>query len=339
MKIIRSLVWIAALAALLYLAMLIFWPREYIVPAERVQTHFNHWKLETGSDIAYVFLQGDSSQKNQSTIIYLHGGPGAGITTREIETWKQIAGRGFDVYLYDQAGCGRSGRFENINDYTVERHRQDLKAIIAKTGAQKVILAGQSWGSILAVSFIAAHPELVEKLIITAPAPLQPANRSMESVPAPDSLKLRAPVFDYPRAKVREAPLRMKLNNYLLKKTGLRIVGDAEADNFAAWQTNELNRWMVCDSSKAVNAESTEGYYVSMMTSRSIARMNDDRTALSRLNIPVLVMKAQCDNQSWGYTAEYLQVFKNAEFVLIKDAGHNAFIEQPEDYVEAVVGF
>jgi proline iminopeptidase len=32
-----------------------------------------------------------------------------------------LADSGYDVYLYDQVGSGRSSRLENIRDYTVQK--------------------------------------------------------------------------------------------------------------------------------------------------------------------------------------------------------------------------
>jgi pimeloyl-ACP methyl ester carboxylesterase len=33
-------------------------------------------------------------------------------------------------------------------------------------------------------------------------------------------------------------------------------------------------------------------------------------------------MKGECDNQKWGFTNEYLELFKNSELKIIPGAGH-----------------
>ena len=67
--------------------------------------------------------------------------------------------------------------------------------------------------------------------------------------------------------------------------------------------------------------------------------MKDPRPALKASSIPILVMKGQCDNQKWGFTNEYLQVFKNHQLVIIPNAGHSISVEQPSLYLETIADF
>jgi len=46
-----------------------------------------------------------------------------------IEVLGKLSKDGFDVYLYDQIGCGLSARLQNVNEYTPPRHQKDLIAI------------------------------------------------------------------------------------------------------------------------------------------------------------------------------------------------------------------
>lgn len=319
------------------LVWLVFVPHSYDVEhlAERKGTQY--WQLSTGSRIGYTFLAGRGN-KYPFPLIYLHGGPGAGITEREVATYRKLADTGFDVYLYDQIGCGHSGRLADINGYTAERHERDLAAIIDKIGAPKVVLIGQSWGSILGTMYVADHPSQVERFIITAPAPLQPARKEMELIAAPDSLDLRKPYISPRLAQEKNGSLRVRMM-YALARRGIKLPGDREADEFATYLTTELNKSMVCDTANAVMAEGTEGLYVQLMTSKSLRNVKDRRKVIKQLQVPVLIMKAQCDNQPWGYTAEYLQTFPGCEFLFVKNAGHNIFLEQPDEYVRAIEVF
>lgn len=328
---------VALVAVALTILWLLFVPRDYGVKPLAERNGTRYWDLPTGSRIAYTYLAGAGEHKPYP-LIYLHGGPGAGITDREIETFKKLAAKGYDIYLYDQVGCGHSERLENIDEYTADRHRRDLEAIVKKINAEKVILVGQSWGSILAVIYLAENPSQVDKLVITAPAPIQPTNKSMGAVKAPDSLHLRAPYSSSKLAQMKSSGIRTRMMYYLAKH-GMKLVGDKQADAFATYLTNELNKSMVCDTANAVEAEGTEGLYVQYMTSRSLRKVKDPRAVIKTLSTPVLVMKAQCDNQPWGYTEEYLQLFPVHQFVLVKNAGHNIFLEQPEEYVNLIDEF
>jgi proline iminopeptidase len=75
------------------------------------------------------------------------------------------------------------------------------------------------------------------------------------------------------------------------------------------------------------------------MTIKSSASVKDPRPVLKKSNIPVLVMKGQCDNQKWGFTNEYLQLFTNHRFVLIQNAGYSISREQPDLYLKTINDF
>jgi proline iminopeptidase len=53
----------------------------------------------------------------------------------------------------------------------------------------------------------------------------------------------------------------------------------------------------------------------------------------------VLVMKGQCDNQKWGYTKEYLDLFPRGDLKIIPGAGHAIEVEQPGLYIRSIVDF
>lgn len=321
-----------------WMAYIFFYPRNYNVTLLKDRAGTKYWTLATGSRIAYTFVPAKGS-KHPYPVIYLHGGPGAGITDLEIKTLSRLSDYGYDVYLYDQVGCGHSARLENITEYSAERHKKDLKQIVQQTGAEKVILLGQSWGSILGGLFLAGNPDKVAKFVITAPAAIQPENHAYAAMAVPDSLQMNEPSFSTRKASLRAANARSKVMEFFVRQFDKKLAGDEEADKFATYYANFLNKSMVCDSMNAVIAEGTEGYYVHYMTRLSLGRVHDPRPKLMQSNVPVLIMKAQCDNQKWGYTSEYLDVFRNHEFAFIKNAGHNIFIEQPDEYIRVIKEF
>src|SRR5256885_7815657 len=103
----------------------IFYPRKYSVPQLQKRINTQYWNLSSGSKIGYTLIKAKSNFKSYP-IIYLHGGPGGHITDIDINVLSKLADSGYNVYLYDQIGSGQSERLNNINDYTVERHTEDL---------------------------------------------------------------------------------------------------------------------------------------------------------------------------------------------------------------------
>ena len=57
------------------------------------------------------------------------------------------------------------------------------------------------------------------------------------------------------------------------------------------------------------------------------------------IKVPVLVIKPACDYLPWSATAGYLSAFTQARLVMIPDAGHVAYLEQPALYTSLVNAF
>lgn len=328
----------AALACIAVYLMMVFIPRSYDVPQPSDREGTQYWHLSTGSRIAYWKLSAPTSGQPYP-IIYLHGGPGGFILDQNIRLLEPVSKDGYDVYLYDQVGSGLSERLPDINDYTAERHKQDLAEIIETIGAGKVILAGQSWGAILAALYAADHPDKVDKIIITGPGPIPPVRAELEETRAPDSLMLKKPPYSNRKANQQCANTRSKAMAWWARSIGIRIASDEEADAFQTYVNTQLNKSVVCDTSHAIRAEAGGGYYVQIKTIESLPHLADPRDKLRNSPIPILVIRGQCDSQPWGFANEYLELFPNHQLHIIPDAGHSAYVEQPELFQQAIRTF
>ncbi len=274
-----------------------------------------------------------------------------------------IAAEGYDVYLYDQVGSGWSDRLSNIRDYTAIRHKRDLEAIVKTIGAEKVILIGQSWGAILAALYTADKPQKVASLILTGPGPIQPGRSGLARIIAPDSLHLRSPYYTNHEGNELANNIRTRAMEMFASRFGKKLASDNEADDFANYLNRLVNRSVVCDTSRItamsprdeegmdVPAQASKnipyekqvsggaGFYAAVMTVRSFGSTPDPRPKLRNLPIPLLLMKGQCDNQPWGADKEYLDLFPNHRLVIVPDAGHGIYVEQPELYLETIKDF
>ncbi len=89
-------------------------------------------------------------------VVYLHGGPGAGVSPR--------ARRFFDpgryrAVLFDQRGCGRSTPFAELRENTTWDLVEDLERLREHLGIERWLVFGGSWGSTLALAYGERHPE------------------------------------------------------------------------------------------------------------------------------------------------------------------------------------
>ncbi len=96
-------------------------------------------------------------------IVFLHGGPGAGCS--------DILRRFFDpdsfrIILFDQRGAGRSSPFASTEKNTIPHLLQDIEQLREHLSIDKWHVFGGSWGSTLALSYAAKHPEQILSMIL-----------------------------------------------------------------------------------------------------------------------------------------------------------------------------
>jgi proline iminopeptidase len=320
------------------LIFIIFIPRSYDVPElkERAGTQF--WSLKTGSKIGYTLIEA-KGEKKPYPVIFLQGGPGAPVYDGNIRTLLILAEAGYDVYLYDQVGCGYSDRLKNIEEYTVERHKEDLEEIVEVIGSEKVILLGQSWGSMLAAEYIADNPGRVDKVIFTGPGYILPVNYSLAAITSPDSLNLKKPEYTNQQAREKIYNYRARVVEWCAKVFSYKLASDKEMDEFETILGQEMGKSTLCDPAKLGALENRSGYYSMVKTVQSFNSAKDIRPKLKNCPIPALIMRGQCDGIKWGFVTEYLDLFTNHQLIIIPDAGHSIVREQPEIYVNNIIEF
>lgn len=336
-KLLKFLKYIMLLSVVVCL-LLIFIPRTYDMPKANPRQGTQFWELPTGSKIGYFHITAKGTKK-LFPIIYLQGGPGGFISDYNIKTFTPLSENGYNIYLYDQIGSGQSARLSNISEYTPDRHKQDLEEIFKIIGSDKVILIGQSWGAVLATLFIADNPNSVEKIIFTGVPSIQPMRKELLDIKAPDSLHLKKPPYSNGEANEKTQNIRSSAATICARAFCIKLATDKEVDDFQTYRNQELNKATVCDTLKALEAESGGGFYAQVMTVKSFSEIKDPRTKLKDCKVPTLIMKGQCDSQPWGFVIEYLELFSNHTLKIIPDAGHSITVEQPEIYINTIRNF
>jgi len=313
-------------------------PIEYDVEPFRERKEIQYWNLEEDVKIGYTKVEKIISKK-KDPIIYLHGGPGGRVKDEVIEVLKPLSEQGHDLYFYDQIGSGHSTRLNDITQYSVERHREDLRKIIKKIGSEKVILIGHSWGACLATNFLQEYSERVSKIILTGPGPILPINKAVISEIPPDSLKLLEPEYSNKEGNEKAYNWRSKV---ILKWAYLfnsKLATDQEVDDFFTYLNQELSKSTDCNIEEQKKYEGGSGYYSHIMTVRSLSSVKNKRHRLKELDTPVLILRGQCDNQKWGYTKEYLELLVNSNLKIIGEVGHNITDKKGKEYLKLISEF
>tara|TARA_Y100001960_G_scaffold332583_1_gene433665 strand:+ start:1591 stop:2595 length:1005 start_codon:yes stop_codon:yes gene_type:complete len=87
-------------------------------------------------------------------VVFLHGGPGAGVTPNHRRFFDPDAYR---ILLFDQRGAGRSTPYAETVDNTTEHLISDMEALRVELGVGKWLVFGGSWGAMLAVSYASKY--------------------------------------------------------------------------------------------------------------------------------------------------------------------------------------
>jgi proline iminopeptidase len=95
--------------------------------------------------------------------IAVHGGPGGGASA---EMRRFFDPRRYRVILTDQRGCGRSTPFAELEENTTWDLVADMERLRERLGIARWLVFGGSWGSTLALTYAAMHPERVAGLVL-----------------------------------------------------------------------------------------------------------------------------------------------------------------------------
>lgn len=101
----------------------------------------------------------------KTPLLALHGGPGA---SHSYLLPLQALADERPVILYDQLGCGRADAPEDESAYSIQRSVEEVDAVRAALGLDRVALLGHSWGALLAVEYLCqGRGKGVERLVLS----------------------------------------------------------------------------------------------------------------------------------------------------------------------------
>lgn len=290
-------------------------------------------ELPSRARLAYVRITGAGA--GEIPIVVLHGGPCTPNMRSDIRYLRPLVDAGFDVYLYDQTGCGRSTRLVDPTGYSMASAVTDLEAFRQAVGAARVHLLGFSWGATLSAAYLAVHPERVEKAVLVSPGAM------IGGVSGPNVL------LDRLDAGARWAVFRESLwPRALLAWTLVQVnppaahtfASDAEMDARFRRLSAAAEPALYCDPSLSDTPDA--GFYAYAVLLRlDVAHAVDPHEALRHLTTPALVLKGSCDYLSWSSAVDYRDTLPAARMVYLPGAGHRLYAERPDAFVRTVAAF
>jgi pimeloyl-ACP methyl ester carboxylesterase len=304
-----------------------------VIPAENSR----YWHLPTGSTIAYQeFLPPANIAVKPEPIIFIHGGPGLRFAPFDTDAYRIYAADGYRVYLYDQAGSGASGRFPHIKEYSIARSVEDLEAIRLQLHVERMILIGHSWGSTLAASYMAKHPDRVSKVVFHSPGPIW-------------NLRDYYP-FEYNRTEAGKQsgdfpPFRFIAGLYLMEQNpdaAEDLLSQREAEEMLGPLEAGQANTVICKGDTAMLPPVIAGvkdqtdnpglnpYVTQRLIDQTTDPREDPRKALKGNNTPAILLVGECNFVPWSAALDYRQAFANLKVFYFPKAAHYIQFEQPE---------
>lgn len=102
---------------------------------------------------------------NGPAILSIHGGPGS---SSKVKQAMQFDLSRYQVILYDQRGCGKSVPQGSIEKNTTQDLVDDIERLRAQLAIDAWFVAGNSWGSTLALVYAQAYPKRVKGLLLSS---------------------------------------------------------------------------------------------------------------------------------------------------------------------------
>jgi proline-specific peptidase len=249
------------------------------------------------------------------TVIILHGGWGAEHSYL-ITPFLELADK-YHFVFYDQRGSLRSPCPDSL--ISVENHIEDIEQLRKELNLEKLLIIGHSMGTFLGMSYAEKYPDNVKGLVLIASVP---AKGSAEAVMESEKDVLKR----WERQEVLDT-----LKVYGLKVEDWSTYNSKRSSTlhritFAAINLHHVKNW---------RKEQSAFYYrqnAGMMAAMTHPENWDFTKILEKLQIPITVIQGDDDYISIKMNEEWVQEASNAELKVIKNAGHNCWIDNPEQF-------
>jgi proline iminopeptidase len=131
---------------------------------------YNEGKLKV-SDLHTIHYE-QSGNPQGKPVIFLHGGPGGGISPMYRQYFAPQLWR---IIIFDQRGCGQSTPYAELEENTTWDLVSDIEKLRQHLGIDRWVVFGGSWGSTLALAYSQTHPDRCKGLILRGIFMLRPS--------------------------------------------------------------------------------------------------------------------------------------------------------------------
>jgi proline-specific peptidase len=256
-------------------------------------------------------------------LLCLHGGPG--FTHNYMEALEDLADRR-RVIFYDQLGCGRSERPDDLTLWTVDRFVDELAAVRSGLRLDRLHLLGSSWGGMLAMQYVLDRTPRLESLVLCgSPASMIRWVRECDQLLLDQPTEIRETIRSHEERGFTDCP-----------EYAAAILG------FYRQHVCRLDPWP--EGLERSFAEAGLQVYHHMngpseFTVTGTLKEWDVTERLSEIGVPTLLVGGRYDECRPAHLEDMGRRIPNSRVVIIEDASHLCFAEQRQEFMNIVNDF
>ena len=266
----------------------------------------------------------DEGPRDGRPVVFLHGNPGWNYIWRE--QVKAAAAAGFRAIAVDHVGMGLSDRPTKLDDYTVARHVEWLRAALFDVlDLRELVFVLQDWGGILGCRLVALEPDRIAGVCCSNTG----FPERDPSIPLPDEIDASGPFAAF-QAMAAAAPVWEPWN--LLPMVTITPLGEDVVAGYRAPYTGSA-------------ARGSQAYPALLPTRPDNPMLPDNFEAwkvLERFDRPFVTIFSAQDQiapHGWKPLVERIPGAKNQPHEILEGGGHFLQEDIPEAYTNAVVGW
>jgi len=269
----------------------------------------------TGGVTIWYAVRGSGSG---TPLVVANGGPGFDHSYLLCgDVWDTLA-KGRKVVFYDQRGNGRSSELNEGQPCGLAEQIDDLEALRAHLGFEKIDLLGHSWGGYLVMAYGARHPEHIAHLMIvdSAAPKIQDTAFLFKNI--------------YPETTAREDALAFAVE-----------LGDqkAVAADLREYMTMLFYTPQARDAFLARSASFVYRQKVNKAVWDDLQRF-DLNPELPKFKFPTLVVTGRYDfNVAPSVAWAIHRSIPGSELAVFEKSGHLPFCEEPDAFLSRVQAF
>ena len=251
------------------------------------------------------------------TILCLHGEPSWSFLYRKMIKILSVRHR---VVAMDFIGFGRSDKFTEREEYTVQMHKETLKDFIRALNLERITVVVQDWGGLIGLAVVADMPEWFTRLVI-----MNTGLPTGKGKPSEGFLAWRSFVETHPDLPIGQSMVRGMAHPE-------KITKEVEAAYEAPFP----------DVSFKAGASAWPLMVPISPDDAAVAEMRHAREVLSKWNKPALVMFSDKDPITAGgdkFFRSLIPTAKEQPEIVIKDAGHFLQEEKAEEISQYIQDF